>query len=180
MTIIVGLGNPESKYFTTRHNTGFSFVDYLAQKFNLEFQNHKKTDCLLAKNEQFLLVKPQTYMNQSGVAVKKLFQFFKYVSKEANYPHLFVAFDDLDLELSNHKIQFAVGPKLHNGINSIYNELKSINFWHIRIGIDNRAGERVIPPEVYVLQNLTQEENQILQTSFEAIFVKLKEHYDLF
>lgn len=140
MKLIVGLGNPGQKYKNNRHNVGFMIVDELA-KLNL-------TDVALFK--------PSTFMNKSGVAVKKL--------QVRNLQDLYVVHDDLDIELGKFKISFGKGPKVHNGLNSIYEQLGTKDFWHVRIGIDNRAAIGFKGTgEDYVLQNFRPEEREIIK-----------------
>ena len=103
-------------------------------------------------------------MNKSGLAVSK---FAKYYIQNTKY--LYVAHDDLDIPLGEFKIQFAKGPKLHNGIESVEKALSTKDFWRIRIGVDNRDSDNRIPGEKYVLEDFTQEEKKILNTVFEQI-----------
>ncbi len=120
MKLIVGLGNPGEKYKNNRHNIGFWVVDELALR--------------QAQGKNMVLLKPQTFMNRSGVEVKKLVKKYPLDKNE-----LYVIHDDLDIELGKYKISFAKGPKVHNGLQSIYQQLGTKNFWHVRVGIDNRA-----------------------------------------
>jgi len=147
--LIVGLGNPEKNYFNHRHNVGFMVIDYLQK-------NLHSADFFLKKSDQF--------MNKSGLAVSK---FAKYYIQNTKY--LYVAHDDLDIPLGEFKIQFAKGPKLHNGIESVEKALSTKDFWRIRIGVDNRDSDNRIPGEKYVLEDFTQEEKKILNTVFEQI-----------
>jgi len=142
MKLIVGLGNPGQKYKYNRHNVGFMVVDRLME-LNLA---------------GVVLAKPQTFMNKSGIAVKKL---TKHYSLPPNA--LYVIHDDLDIELGKFKISFGKGPKVHNGLRSIYEQLGTKDFWHVRIGIDNRlkTGFKGTGEE-YVLQNFRPEEKKII------------------
>ena len=140
MKLIVGLGNPGQKYKNNRHNVGFMVVDELARH---------------APGKPWILFKPQKFMNRSGVAVKNL--------RVRNLQDLFVVHDDLDIELGKFKISFGKGPKVHNGLRSIYEQLGTKDFWHVRIGIDNRlkTGFKGTGEE-YVLQNFRPEEKKII------------------
>lgn len=140
MYAIVGLGNVGDKYKFTRHNAGFMFVD------------------MLPKSSQYTLLKPDTMMNSSGVAVKKLINYYK-----MNLDDLYIAHDDLDLRLGEYKIQKGRGPKVHNGVNSVEERLGTEEFWRVRIGVDNRDPENRIKGEDYVLQNFSNEEMQIIK-----------------
>lgn len=164
-TLFVGLGNPGEKYSDTRHNAGFLFVDYLATLLNAKFLDKKRWQAQIAEPDRTIsLVKPQTFMNASGQAVRSIVAFYK-----INPESMFVAFDDLDLEQGTGKVQFGRGPKSHNGLNSIYQELGTDQFWHIRIGIDGRSGDKTVPPDAYVLQKMSVEERDTLQKNFRAL-----------
>ncbi|OGY17760.1 MAG: aminoacyl-tRNA hydrolase [Candidatus Chisholmbacteria bacterium RIFCSPHIGHO2_12_FULL_49_9] len=162
MKLVVGLGNPGGKYVGTRHNVGFLVVEELAATLqNSKFKINEKYMSLVFQVDDVLLAKPQTFMNRSGVAVGKLVRFYK-VSKS----NLYVVHDDLDIPLGKYKIQFGKGPKVHQGLQSIYRELGSEGFWHIRIGIEHRAKgmeEQRTTGEAYVLQRFTEEEQALIQ-----------------
>jgi len=144
MKLIVGLGNPGSKYHLTRHNTGYMFIDYLLKNDLLD--NQTKT------------LKPETYMNSSGNAVYKKLNFYK-----LTLGNLLVVHDDLDLRLGEYKLQMARGPKLHNGIKSVEQALGSVDFWRLRLGVDNRDEENRTSGENYVLEPFKKSELIILK-----------------
>jgi PTH1 family peptidyl-tRNA hydrolase len=171
MKIIVGLGNPGKEYQDTRHNAGFALVDYIAQKLLLEMKFDKKFDAELVKadaiykgkSEELCLIKPQTFMNQSGSSVRAIIDYYyDDLLFEGEENHIVIAHDDLDLPLGEFKIQRGKGPKTHNGLNSVYQHLGTKNFWHLRIGVDNRDSERNIPPADFVLKKMTTEEKSLL------------------
>lgn len=138
MKIIVGLGNPGEKYLGTRHNLGFETLDYLLKKYEplkeSTWDNNKKTKSfikkLTVKKITALLAQPQTYMNNSGMAVNLLLDYFKIAPTE-----LIVIHDDIDLPLGKLQIRFGGGSAGHNGIESIINTLKTDKFLRIRMGI---------------------------------------------
>ncbi len=172
MKLIVGLGNPGQKYTNNRHNVGFMFVEFLAEKLSGEkivFKKDKYTESetfqIDFKGEKLIMVKPQTFMNNSGQAVAKLAKHFS-VSKQ----DLLVAHDDLDIPLGIMHIQSGVGPLLHNGLESIENHLRFKDFTRIRIGVDARTRENWMNGETYVLNDFKQEEKQIL---FNKVFPKI-------
>ena len=180
MKIIVGLGNPGEKYKKNRHNTGFMVVDKLAQKLGAPIWKYKKNfkaDIVQAKShkgETFLLVKPQTFMNNSGEAVQAVWQYFSKEIEENKKNSsvdsaLYIIYDDLDLVLGNHKTQLGRGPKVHNGLLSIYQYLKNKKFWHVRMGVDSREGSRDMPGSSYLLQNFSVEERQKLDLVVEQV-----------
>ncbi len=142
MKLIAGLGNPGSKYQNTRHNAGFLLVDEL-EKINFP---------------DVVLFKPQLFMNRSGIEVKKLVKKYPLDRNE-----LYVVHDDLDIPLGKFKITFGKGPKVHNGLKSIYEQLGTKDFWHIRIGIDNRQATGFSGTgEDYVLQSWRPQEREIV------------------
>lgn len=178
MILIVGLGNPGEKYTRNRHNVGFMFADFLLEYLNktytlstdFKFDKYSKSEIaktdLIANSQKpaAIIVKPQTYMNRSGETVRQL-----KASNQIPLSQIFVAHDDLDIQLGNFKIQQGVGPKKHNGLSSIENHIHTVDFWRIRIGVDNRAGDRTLSGEEYVLQNFSPDEQQILTDTFPSI-----------
>jgi PTH1 family peptidyl-tRNA hydrolase len=165
MKLIIGLGNPGTEYENTRHNVGFLFLDYFAQKNSFKLNKKFSSEMLeiAQNNEKFILEKPQTFMNRSGEAVSKIKNFYKITNE-----NIYVVHDDLDLRLGEFKIQKGIGPKLHNGILSIEEFLKGKDFYRIRIGVDNRTDVK-IPGQEYVLGKFTKEENQRLLQVFDGI-----------
>lgn len=142
MKLIVGLGNPGEKYKNNRHNVGYLLVDALLKE----------------KLPQDLVVKKtNVFMNESGKAVAKLVTHYR-----LPIPSLWVIHDDLDIRLGEFKIQFDRGPKVHNGILSIEEELGTKDFWRVRIGVDGREPDNRTPGEDYVLQDFTAPEKMIL------------------
>lgn len=131
MKIIVGLGNPGDEYKVTRHNAGFMFVDFMAEK--QRFSLDKKFEAEVFKSGEFLFVKPQTFMNDSGRAVRKIMDFYKMSTDD-----LILVHDDLDLKLGEYKIQAGVGPKVHNGVTSVEQCVGGKGFMRVRLGVDGR------------------------------------------
>jgi PTH1 family peptidyl-tRNA hydrolase len=178
MKLIVGLGNPGKKYENNRHNIGYHFVDYLIRELTdyglMNYLKNTQFVNTLINNEKIILTKTNTFMNQSGIAVKScVTRYTLHVTRD-----LFVVHDDLDIPLGKFKIQKGVGPKLHNGIESIEKELETKNFWRVRIGVDNRQPGKWIDGESYVLQDFEKEEKEILATQvFPKIFERLKKEF---
>ena len=119
--VIVGLGNPGSKYEQTRHNVGFMFVDEIAKSYNVSFKLEKKHQAevatILVNGEKHYLLKPTTYMNLSGKAVKSFTDYYKISMND-----ILVISDDLDLPVSAFRIRKSGGAGGHRGILSIINE----------------------------------------------------------
>lgn len=161
---IVGLGNPGEEYNSSRHNAGFYVVDMLAKKLDMQWKFEKKFNAEVARQAGgvVVLVKPMTFMNESGSAVRSVLAFFKDKSLQGDgkeMRNLVIVYDDLDLELGQHKRQYATHPKIHNGVNSIISSLGSEKFWNVRIGTDTRSGERNLSGKDFVLKPLTAEES---------------------
>lgn len=165
MKVIIGLGNIGEKYEKTRHNVGFMLVDYLVERLGINFNNSPKHFSLVAKNQEYILVKPQTFMNESGKAVRAICDYFNVNVEE----DLIVVHDDLDIELGQFKRQQGTGPKVHNGLDSIYQHLGTKDFLHFRIGIDDRGGDRTIPGSNYVLSQFSQDESEKIKAVIEQI-----------
>jgi len=142
MLLIVGLGNPESQYRSTRHNMGFMVLDQVARKLlpvgSDNWQRMKKLDSLVIKKEDFILAKPQVAMNNNGLAVEKVVSYFKVPPAS-----LLIIHDDLDLPLGQMKMVFKRGSAGHRGVESIIHSLGENNFWRLRVGIGRPKGGEV-------------------------------------
>lgn len=150
MILIIGLGNPGKKYQNTRHNIGARVVDKLP------------------KRSGSIVVKPQTFMNQSGKAVKALIKFNK-----TNPENLWIIHDDIDLPLGKIRISKGRGSGGHKGVQSIINELGTKDFWRLRIGVSPKSGK---PQNVekFVLQNFTKSEEKIIKEVIEKVAQEIK------
>lgn len=175
MYICIALGNPGKEYALTRHNVGWMLADYLQNTWGTSsFHIEKKLESEVSKGSEILLAKPQTYMNRSGEAVKKVLQWTNQ-KLDHEISNMFVFHDDLDLELGTFKIKFGSGPKIHNGINSIRQILRTDQFWYVRIGVDGRNGDRRISGHNYVLSSFSQAEREQLQDVFSQIEKQLND-----
>ena len=174
MKFIIGLGNPGNKYQHTRHNIGFKVVDKLAG--DQEWKNSKKGQLeylwLEKDGDKIELVKPQTFMNKSGLALA----YVKKKHPQLTTENLFVVHDDLDLEVGKFKLQFGTGPKQHHGLTSIYEQLGPDQFWHVRIGIDGRQGDRSIPADKYVLSSFSPDERSKIEPVINQVIEELNKH----
>ena len=130
--MVVGLGNPDKKYRNTRHNTGFIAVDYMAGELGIELSK-KKFDSLTAEaviaEEKVLLMKPQTYMNLSGEAVREAVQFYKIPADR-----VLVIYDDVSLPVGKLRVRPTGSAGGHNGIKNIIAHLGTQDFPRIKIG----------------------------------------------
>lgn len=134
MKMIVGLGNIGQEYDKTRHNIGFMTVDALAEaqgvNFNLDSKHHALVASTMMDGEKVLLVKPTTYMNESGQAVAPLMDYYKLALED-----LLVVQDDMDMDLGRLRLRAKGSAGGHNGIKSIINHLGTQNFGRLKFGI---------------------------------------------
>lgn len=154
--LIVGLGNVGRDYEKTRHNAGFLVLDELHRQFPFSNWNHSnKLHAEIAKLGDLRLAKPDTMMNASGRSTKAIIDYFDITPEQ-----VLVAHDDLDIPIGKSKVHMGRGPKQHNGILSIEKHLGTVNFWRLRIGIENRdqVGNSGIPGIKYSLQRFQEEE----------------------
>jgi PTH1 family peptidyl-tRNA hydrolase len=137
MKIIVGLGNPGRKYERTRHNAGFMAVDALAGNLKLDLAQ-EKYHALIAKGrigpDEALLVKPQTFMNESGRSVGAILRY-----TYANSADLVVVHDELDLPLGSVRVKIGGGHGGHNGLRSIIEHIGTPDFVRVRVGVGRPA-----------------------------------------
>lgn len=168
--LIVGLGNPGKAYAQTRHNAGWMFVDKVATARGMQFEEVTRVDCLVAQDNRVVLVKPQLFMNKSGEALQKYLRFYK--KKWTDFQVCIVAYDDLDIALGRWKFVRASGPKIHNGVNSVVNALGTDEFFHARIGVDGRNGDRTLRGDQYVLQPFSSSEQAVFTTAVEELYVE--------
>src|SRR3989344_4308417 len=153
MKLIIGLGNPDKEYLNNRHNVGHLLVDRLLTTDYSPEMRVEKTD---------------VYMNESGEFVARQKNFYK-----VSLDDLYVVYDDLDIPLGSYKISKGKSPRVHNGIISVIEKLGSEDFWHVRIGVDNRSGDRTLTGKDYVLQNFTKEERGVLEEVIEKVVEEL-------
>ena len=131
MFLIVGLGNPENEYSNTRHNVGFDTINEIAKKNKIDL-TRTKFDAIYGQGmigeEKVILLKPQMYMNLSGIPVKKFKDFFKIDDDK-----IIIIHDDIDVELGKIKVRKTGGAGTHNGMKSIVEKLGNREFYRIRI-----------------------------------------------
>ena len=131
--VIIGLGNPGKEYENTRHNMGFRAIDVLSSDENIEISRNK-FHALIGRGriagKKVILVKPQTYMNRSGQAVREAAMYFDVPSQ-----NLIVIYDDIDLPTGSIRIRKSGGAGTHNGMKSVVEQLGTKDFVRIRIGV---------------------------------------------
>lgn len=168
MKLIVGLGNPGEKYAATRHNVGFQWVCQLAEELRITFKSEVKFHGLCANlvqgNEQLWLLKPQTYMNASGMAVAALSRFYKISPQQ-----LLVVHDELDLPPGTAKLKLGGGAGGHNGLKDIISHLATRDFWRLRIGIGHPGNRNEVVD--YVLHSPRKEEALLIDEAIQRSLV---------
>jgi len=160
MKMIIGLGNPGASYKTTRHNIGFMVVDGLCDRYNVKLDQRKfkaQFTIVRVKEDKVLLVKPLTYMNNSGEAVKALMNYY-----DIELDDVLVIFDDLDLPCGKLRLRVNGNSGGHKGIKSLITHLKDKNFKRIRIGIDK---DILIDTADYVLGKPTSGQKKLLKVA---------------
>ena len=137
--LIAGLGNPDPEYLATRHNVGFWFVDALARDNGASFSGNKKLEAeaseVTVAGRRIRLLKPMTYMNESGRSLARAVSFFRIPSE-----NVLIVYDEIDLEPGRVQLKFGGGHAGHNGMRSIVSHIGS-DVWRIRIGVGH-PGER--------------------------------------
>lgn len=152
--MLAGLGNPGQQYVQTRHNIGFRVIDFLTVELKASMPREKFNGLIFtaeAAGKKILLVKPQTYMNESGRCLLELLQFYK-----LEHSALTVIYDDIDLPEGKVRIRSKGGPGTHNGMRSIVSLLHGEDFSRIRIGI-GRPEMKAMDLAAFVLGKFTPE-----------------------
>ena len=157
--LIVGLGNPGKKYVDTRHNLGFRVLDFFAAAQHCSFKKSKfsaeSIDTRIGQHS-VILAKPTTYMNNSGLAVSELVNFYK-----IDVADLLIIYDDADLPLGTIRLRSQGGTGGHNGMVSIQNHLKTQNFSRLRLGINSEFGRAEMVN--FVLAPFAKQEKNIVE-----------------
>lgn len=172
MKMIVGLGNPGKKYENTKHNVGFMTVERLAKTHEVTFKKNPfeaEVADFFVNGEKILLVKPQTYMNDSGRAVGPLMTYFGIYKEE-----LIVVHDDLDLTVGKIRLRQKGSAGGHNGIKSIISHLGSNEFGRLKIGIGHPQEHTTVVN--HVLQPFNKQQQAVMTESID----KAKEAIDYF
>ncbi len=154
MYLIVGLGNPEQDYSKTRHNMGFDTINKIAKQNNIQI-NKTGFEGIYGKgnicDQKVILLKPQTYMNLSGISISKIINFYK-----IDLQNIIVIYDDMDIDIGLIKLRKQGGPGTHNGMKSVVSQLNTNQFTRIRVGIGKPKYKNDMIN--YVLGNIPMEE----------------------
>jgi len=155
MKLIIGLGNPGKEYVATRHNIGFIVLDdYLGEeKWS---QNEYANFVTISKNsEKVIFIKPTTFMNLSGNAVRYFVNYYKIEVED-----ILIIHDDMDVEFGNIKLKINSGSGGHNGVQSIIDNMQTDSFLRLKVGISKPDGTNAAD---YVLHNFSKKEKEILE-----------------
>ena len=154
MKLIAGLGNIGQKYTFTRHNVGFMLVDSIVINSNLTLKENSRLKCFMTKfsnnNDDYIIIKPTTFMNLSGEAVRAVMDYYKIDVKD-----ILIVYDDISLELGKIRFRANGSDGGHNGIKSVIQHVGTNNVARLKIGIGPQSS---IPSEVFVLQNFSGDE----------------------
>ena len=163
MFIIVGLGNPTAEYAGTRHNVGFDVIDQIADKYNISVTERKhRAFCGkgIIGGQKVILVKPQTYMNLSGESVRSVLDFYK-VDVETE---LLGIFDDISLDVGQHRIRKKGSAGGHNGIKKIIQHLGTNVFHRIKVGVGEKPKDYDLAD--YVLGHFSKGEREQMEEGY--------------
>lgn len=165
MRIIVGLGNPTLKYSKTRHNVGFETIDILSKKHKIKVKKNQFKALIgegFINGEKVILVKPMTYMNNSGEAVKEIVDYYKVNLNE----ELIVISDDLNLDVGVLRLRSKGSAGGHNGLKSIIKCVGTESFDRVRIGVGKVPADRDVI--THVLSRFGKDDRKIVKESFIA------------
>lgn len=172
--IIVGLGNPGRDYAETRHNVGFMVLDRLARRFNVEWKSDKARKGELAAGPGVLLVKPQTFMNNSGECAGPLMRYFKFSPEQ-----VLVIYDDISFPVGTLRLRAGGSAGGHNGMKSLIAHLGSEKFPRLRVGISAPGQKNMVG---HVLGKFAPDERPLLEAALdkaaEAAYVAMKEGFE--
>jgi PTH1 family peptidyl-tRNA hydrolase len=162
--LVVGLGNPGPSYAGHRHNVGYLVADELAERMGAHFRAHKsgRADVVEGRfaepgtdSPRVVLVRPRTYMNESGGAVAQLAKFYKVPAER-----LLAVHDELDLPFDTMRVKLGGGDNGHNGLRSLRASLGTGDFYRVRIGIGRPPGRQEVPD--FVLSNYSSVERKLV------------------
>lgn len=171
MKLIVGLGNPGDKYINNRHNIGFVVVERVGELLSAEdWKVSRRFFGEVSVSDKVILIKPTTFMNESGRAVTAISRFYKIKNED-----IYIIHDDLDIPLGSYKIQHGKAPKVHNGLLSVAQSLGTNKYWNVRVGVENREvkGNKGVPGMVYSLQDFNYDEREIVARVVEEVSADL-------
>lgn len=159
MYYIVGLGNPGIQYENTRHNAGFITIDYLARKYSIDVRKIKFKSLIgqgVISGHKVMLVKPQTYMNNSGEAIREIYKYFDF-----DHDKLIVIYDDIDIDFGSIRIRKKGSAGTHNGMKSIIYNLEFDDFPRIKVAVGKKPSYMDLAN--FVLSGFSKQEVKIIE-----------------
>jgi len=160
MKVIVGLGNPGDNYRSTKHNLGFWIIDNLVEQRSLKYKAGKGK-YVYVQDEQCMFIKPTTYVNNTGIAIKQILDYYD----SLKISDLIIIYDDIDIDLGKIKFRAQGTDGGHNGIKSIIYHLGTDCFDRLKIGIGTSMKMR--PSEQYVLKSFPKKYNSLVNEVIE-------------
>jgi len=169
MKLLVGLGNPGKRYEHTHHNVGFMVLDSLAKDLGITFKNNKVRKVIFAKTDTLELIKPQTFMNNSGLPLSA-------IAKKHNVAltDILIVLDDIDMELGKIRFRNSGSSGGHKGMQSIINHLGTDKIARIKIGIGR---SKTFEPDVYVTSKFTDAELSKIKKTMPYITQLIREKF---
>ena len=168
--LIVGLGNPGQQYEKNRHNAGFLFLDHLLNQHSGSWSNESKFHGMIATSfiagSKVILLKPQTFMNRSGLSVGSVARYYKFKAEEILLVH-----DELDFSAGVVKLKKGGGHAGHNGLRDIIANLGERDFYRARIGIGRPVSGK--PVADYVLSDPSRDERGLMLSAFDLLDLKM-------
>lgn len=178
MYYIVGLGNPGLQYENTRHNAGFLTIDYLADKYGIDVKKLKFKSLYgqgMISGHKVMLIKPQTYMNNSGEAVRDIKNFYRFDSDK-----LIVVYDDIDIDFGSIRIRKKGSAGTHNGMKSIIYQIQDDSFPRIKISVGKKPDYMDLAN--FVLSGFSEKEASVMRDEIglaaDAIELMIKDGID--
>lgn len=174
MKLIVGLGNPGREYECTRHNVGFMVIDKLIEYYNCDNMKNKFGGLYsetTINNEKVIFLKPQEYINLSGIVIKRYVDYFK-----IDISDILVINDDLDLKTGNIKIKMSGGSGGHNGLKNIEFCLETKDYKRIKIGISNN---KQIDTKDYVLGKIDDDDMKLIKSIVEMFPTIINDYFNM-
>lgn len=174
MKLIVGLGNPGKEYDKTRHNMGFMALDYYVNKNNLSNFKEKFNGLyidFIIDGERTILLKPLSYMNLSGIVIKKFVDYFK-----INIQDILIVCDDLDMPIGKLKLKYQGSSGGHNGLKNIEENIGTRDYKRLKLGIGN---DKEISTKDYVLSKFNNQQLKVIDEQMELVSKIIDDYFIL-
>lgn len=170
MKLILCTGNIGEKYAFNRHNVGFMVADLMGYKKGFDFRQESKLKCYLAKYQDFIVIKPTTYMNLSGEALSLVMNYYKIKPED-----VLIVYDDLAIDLGTLRFKGSGSDGGHNGIKSIIQHMGTNKFARLKVGI---GPQPPIPSENFVLGNFSKEQMPVLKETLKRAVEAIEFYFE--